>query len=359
MVCCADSPPTMDDIAKEIYRFRKKFNIQPNSATTTLTRSVSTTPTRTGGFIGTGSLRRSNHQQASPSPSYSTNWSMPRSSSSTGHYPISPQSTAVTSTLPRNPQATSPITKSTIPEGFPKLSVEPTRSPPTYTGINSPPTYAIPIPPAQRTVCSTLLSAPSPVVPPSPMLYPNYGWIPTPPPKCSTPIVGNQPTPPSYITTPPPKKSLIPPVPPTRVFGSSRKIYPMRPNGFIGGVSTPTSAHSSLINNNNNIYASSPPGRYPSATPPHSNGHYDLPGYPDNNNHANNGNVRKSISLLPSMPFRRNSVAFAETSNSYSPSMKPRTSLGEFKRLLQASQKKRSSISAVEALKPKGLETTL
>ena len=26
----AESPPTMDDISKEIYRFRKKFNIQPN-----------------------------------------------------------------------------------------------------------------------------------------------------------------------------------------------------------------------------------------------------------------------------------------------------------------------------------------
>jgi len=126
----------------------------------------------------------------------------------------------------------------------------------------------------------------------------------------------------------------------------------------------PTSVHfngSGNLSNSMNKNVTHPPEYYnQSATTNYNEGL----GYSSSNStpkSSNSSNLyTRSIHLLPSLPFRRNSVALAHPASAPSSgSLKPRTSLGEFKRLLQATQKKRSSISAVEILKPKGLETTL
>jgi len=73
------------------------------------------------------------------------------------------------------------------------------------------------------------------------------------------------------------------------------------------------------------------------------------------------GNDNNSISAFSRMPYSRASFA-ASSSSKIGPRFVPgRTSLVDFKKLLQATQmNKRNSISAMEALKPKvNLETTL
>ncbi|CAL8134726.1 unnamed protein product [Orchesella dallaii] len=354
-----DSPPTMDDIAKEIYRFRKKFNIQPNASTTTLTRNQQVTTPGGGGSSGTGgnfsspaggSLRRP------PSLAQEANITrpIPRSSSSIGHY----GSSTLPPSVPRS--ATTSSIKSTIPVGFPKLSLEPS-PPPTTTSSSAFNTST----PVRRPSSSCHISNPSPTA--SPIYYPSYGWTGPPPstsslsstplpPKCSTPIG----TPERMMTQTLTSSRTVPPVPPTRAFGSGRKIFPMKPN-------PPTSVHfnGSSLSNSMNKEVTHPPQYYNQSATTNERLGYSMSSNNSTSNSpkssSNSSNLyTRSIHLLPSLPFRRNSVALAHPASAPSSgSLKPRTSLGEFKRLLQATQKKRSSISAVEILKPKGLETTL
>lgn len=363
----------MDDIAKEIYRFRKKFNIQPNASTTTLTRNNSTSSNGNsatnsplpvgGGPIYGGSLRRVPIPPPTPNAR-----PLPRSSSSTGYYATNTIPPTSTSTLPRPTTVSSPTTKSTIPAGFPKLSVQPISPLSSSTPINRRNSMAAPnsIPYPKESPMG--IKAPSPIYNSShahnPL--PAYGWGSSPPPTTSTPS--------GAIYSSPINK--IPPVPPTRAFGSS-KIFPMtmamrRPSSIAGSLSssppsttsTPTSVQSYPYNHqypyNSNQYQSATSSVTKDSPPSYlTNGRANsspiTPSPP-----RNYSNYNKTVSLLPSLPFRRNSVAFAEpSSSSYSPALKPRTSIGEFKKLLQATQKKRCSISAVEVLKPKGLETTI
>ncbi|CAG7716591.1 unnamed protein product [Allacma fusca] len=117
---------------------------------------------------------------------------------------------------------------------------------------------------------------------------------------------------------------------------------------------------------------STPVKRSNSASPfnrnhePNKASHQALPSLPvrsfSNSNSSSNRNSIRLFGSKPSTPIvKPGSVLPSPTQSASSLRLGgPVTSLGDFKRLLQATQRKRSTISAMEILKPRfGLETTI
>lgn len=404
-----DSPPTMDEIAKEIYRFRKKFNIQPNASSSSLTRPIGTVlasaPPTTGNNNG-------------------------KDSTSSG------------STAPNR-------NRSTIPVGFPKLGVQPSAAAATADGggcsssernspsVSSSSHYSY-NGNGSSGMSTSSISARSTPTHPVCLTPPVVGvgdprFTSTPEGSKNVSIISNgsnnvSKSPSFSSPSRPPvshygylQETVRPPVPPARRgLGFGQKVHPMpvpqppfqsntignydmrrrstatgypelNHNVYYYGQHHQSQQHYGyygygyapvLPQTQNQTQAPTPPPRqfYPASLTPSGS----FRGVKHCYGEFNNNNIPVSVpymksSLLPSLPRRRHSLrvdpfsqyasstvatpnnATSPPSASSSPSpLKPlRTPIGEFKRILQATQNKRASISAVEALQPKLTESSL
>jgi hypothetical protein len=322
------SPPTMDDIAKEIYRFRKKFNIQPNATSRNLLPSQLKPPfaSSPGNLDRNGNLGlSSSHHRHSHSEYLDGN-----GNNITRNRKISPSST--------------------IPFGFPKLEVQ----------------YPSP------------LSSSTPIKPSANANQPIYSNN-----NNSSKFNSNDGYPTSPVGSPYMRVSTSTPLfpnnnnrPMSALSNSSYNSSILSDNSFVRDVSSRNSCR------NYYYYSQQPPHLGPPPTPPIRN--FSSSGrkiFPSNNNlgafKSSVYNSSSGDSLLYSnrngwgdgdgvvgvglaQKYRRNSMSLAEPSPG-ALTIGARTSLSDFKKLLQAAKPKKNSISAMEALKPKiiGVETTL
>lgn len=298
----------MDEISKEIYRFRKKFNIQSNATSRNLLPSQLKPPSnldRNGNLYG--SLRRGTLSppttstppfHASPLLDGNGNFARKTTSPSASTIPLGfPKlqvqfSSPISSSTPIKPSANYTTTNTSSKHDHKTYSRSPVISTPTSARVRtSTSTPLFPRPMSSLSISSYNSS-----------IYSDSSFI-------RDPATSSRSSCRGYGQQPPP--------PPIRNFSSSgRKIFPYTPAGALNS-SAPTTTSDYL--------------------------------YFNRNGWGGGGAAQ----------YRRNSMSLAEPSPG-ALNLGPRTSLSDFKKLLQAAKPKKNSISAMEALKPKiGVETTL
>lgn len=280
----AESPPTMDEIAKGTYRFRKKFNIQPNATS----RILLSPNGNKGNQVDINQNMKDTSLSSLKTKQQESSW-LDRNANP---FPRS----ATTSLLgSRN-------SPSTIPLGFPKLTVQ----------FSTPLSSSTPLKRSASVNRNSTSFANSPIYARPNSVLSNGNRI------SNSPVNnynGNNAS--NYTKSNNEEYSISqksnPPPPPVRTFSSSGRRFFSTDTGALNT--------SDYVNRNNN-----------------------------NSRESSNGSVSS---------YRRNSMSLAESSPG-SINLGARTSLSDFKKLLQAAQRKKCSVSAMEVLKPKiGLETTL
>jgi len=349
----------MDDIAKEIYRFRKKFNIQPNATTRNLTPPKPNINSL---------IHHPPNEKVGEGMTNANNGSLRPESSLSGK--MSPQSSE---------KSYQSSTTTTIPIGFPKLlQADQKKKETTLTPLWS----STPVKSSANVINhQSTIFRPNSASSPQRVVHDANGTSTI----TSSHMTNNN----DYSSSSSPyynstsfresnmgSTSALPPPPPLRNFSSSgRKIFPTTTGALnqsdYGSISSRiNNSLGSYTNYNNesrvaNSYYSTNNYNNAGRVRLYQDNNSSSPAFGTNTYKSNSNWIRPGNGGNPPPPpvqsYRRNSMSLAETSpGSLNLGPPPRTSLNDFKKLLQTVQRSKHSVSAMEILKPKvGLETTI